>query len=641
MNLPLPLPALLAALFVIVLAARQMGEIFARFKLPLISGFLFVGIIVGPFVLDFVHDEDISRLLILDELSLAFIAFAAGAELELHVIQGYFRSIISIIGGQVVAVMGIGIVAIILIQDMVPFMATLPQAQVMAIALLGATIFVARSPSSALAIIKELRAHGPYTHKVLGATVLPDAIVIILFAASVSIAAVLIEGAAFNGGLLLFVMFEIVLDLGLGILVGLVLRAIMRLPSSLLRGALILLVGLGVFSLSTELHDYRLFSLPVGVFSEPLLICMTAGFFVTNYSRLGSDFQYVLEEMTPAIFLLFFTLVGLELELNVIVQSWTIVLILFAVRTIGIFAGSIGGTAIARDRSPENIFLGFGFIAQAGVSIGLAKEIGVEFSAWGAELATLSIGVIVLNQIVGPPLLKWAINRVGEAHTRAERQAFDGVHDVVIFGVKRQSVQLAHQLAAHDWQVKLVCVYPDASEGLDVSEIEIQSISQLSTAELQRLDLSQAEAIVSFLSDEESFRICEIAYEHYGVNTMVTVLNDRANFERFNELGVKVVEPKTAVVSLLEHMVRSPIGASLLLGMDARQDVVDIEVRNPDLHGIRLRDLRLPLEVLVLSVSRGKHTIVSHGYTRLRLGDKVTIVGSEEKLAEVMVRLEG
>ena len=42
------------------------------------------------------------------------------------------------------------------------------------------------------------------------------------------------------------------------------------------------------------------------------------------------------------------------------------------------------GTAIARDRSPGNAFLGLGFITQAGVSIGLAKEIGVisELGNW-------------------------------------------------------------------------------------------------------------------------------------------------------------------------------------------------------------------------------------------------------------------
>lgn len=635
-----PLIVLFTALFIIVLAARQMGDIFARFKLPLISGFLFIGIMAGPFVLDFIHEENIPQFLLLDELALAFIAFAAGAELDRHVVRGYFRSIISIISFQVIVVFAIGIVTFVLIQDLIPFMVGLPQKEVFAIALLGTTIMVARSPSSALAIIKELRARGPFTHKVLGATVLKDAVVIIIFAAAVSVAAVLVEGATFDIALLIFVFFEILLDIGLGIAVGLLSRVIMRFPNNLLKSSLILLLGLSTFVLSTTLHDFHLFSLPVGLFSEPLLICMTAGFYITNYTSVAADFQHLIEEMSPALFLLFFTLVGIELELDVIQEAWVIILILFFVRVVGIFIGSFAGAVMAKDRSASNAFLGFGFITQAGVSVGLAKEIGVEFGEWGAELATLSIGVIVLNQIVGPPLLKWAINKVGEAKTRAETPVFDGVHDVAIFGLTRQSVQLAYQLRGRDWQVKLVHV-PLETEPLpeaNITENGIKTIGEISLAELQTLDLAKAEAVVSFLPDEESFQLCELVYEQFGIKTMVALLNDRNHFDKFHELGVRVVEPQTAVVSLLEQFVRAPMGVSLLLGMDGRQDVLDIELRNPALNGLTLRELRLPLEVLILSVSRGEHTMISHGYTRLRLGDKVTVVGSPAKLAEVMVR---
>ena len=300
MDTVTPYIVLFVALFIVVLAARQMGDIFARYKLPLISGFLFVGILTGPFVLDFIHEQNVPQFLLLDELALAFIAFAAGAELELHVIRGYFRSIVSIITGQVVAVFAMGIVAFVLLQEFVPFMVGLPQAEVLAIALLGATIMIARSPSSALAIIKELRARGPFTHKVLGATVLKDAVVILIFAASVSVAAVLVEGAGFAPALLLLVVVEILLDIGLGLLIGQLLQLIVRLPYQALKSGLILLLGLAVFMLASALHDVHLFNLEVGFFSEPLLICMTAGFYVANYSNWQLIFSIPSKKWRPA-----------------------------------------------------------------------------------------------------------------------------------------------------------------------------------------------------------------------------------------------------------------------------------------------------------------------------------------------------
>lgn len=102
-------------------------------------------------------------------------------------------------------------------------------------------------------------------------------------------------------------------------------------------------------------------------------------------------------------------------------------------------------------------------------------------------------------------------------------------------------------------------------------------------------------------------------------------------------VGALIVEPGTAIVSLLDQFVRSPSAASLLLGMDG-QEMVDIEVRNPDLHGVHLRDLRLPQDVLLLSVRRNGAVLVSHGYTRLERGDQVTVFGSPESLENMMLR---
>lgn len=632
---------LFSALFLIVLAAQQMGGIFAKANLPLISGFLFAGILAGPFVMNFIPAERIPSFLPLDQLALAFIAFAAGAELEMHVIQGYFRSIISIISGQVVAVFAIGIAAFLAIQEMIPFMADLPQKEVLAIAVLGATIMIARSPSSALAIIKELRARGPYTHKVLGATVLKDAVVIVIFAASVSMAAVLIEGEDFNALLLLFVVFEILLDIVLGIGIGLLLRTMMSVRYQMLRSGLILLIGTGVFWLSTQLHDFHFFDLPVGLFSEPLLICMTAGFFVTNYTRVAAGFQHTIEEMSPYVFLLFFTLVGIELELDVLGQTWGIVLILVIVRLIGIFIGTYAGTVIARDPGPGNALLGLGFITQAGVSIGLAKEIGVEFHEWGPELATLSIGVIVINQILGPPLLKWAINRVGESHTRAASPEFDGVRDVIILGVEGQSLALARQLEGHEWNVKLVARNPEVLDNIREDSPEIHLLPELTVEGLRALDADRAECIVLLLPDDDNYRACELIYEEFGVDNVIVRLEDYSNFEKFQEFGAHVIQPGTAMVSVLEQFVRSPFAASLLMGIDPQEEIVEIEMRNSDLHGMEIRHIYFPHDVLILSISRRGNRLVSHGYTRLEYGDHITVVGSPDSIAEVIVRFEG
>ena len=119
---------------------------------------------------------------------------------------------------------------------------------------------------------------------------------------------------------------------------------------------------------------------------------------------------------------------------------------------------------------------------------------------------------------------------------------------------------------------------------------------------------------------------------------MIVRLQDHANFEKFHELGALVVEPATAMVSLLDQFVRSPFAASLLLGMDANELFMEIEMNNPNLQGRAIRDIHFPQDVLILSISRKGNRIDSHGYTRLELGDDVTVVGSADSLAEVEVK---
>jgi len=313
---------------------------------------------------------------------------------------------------------------------------------------------------------------------------------------------------------------------------------------------------------------------------------------------------------------------------------------LHLVPEVAIFLGSLAGGLIAGDPMRHNTVRWMAFITQAGVGLGLAKEVMVKFPEWGTSFATIIISVIIINQIIGPPFFKWVIHLVGESHQRAEEPIFDGTRDAIIFGLESQALALARQLYSHGWQVKIACNSVERMIDVTGTNIKVSPFTGLDLAMLNQLDARRAEAIVLLLSDEENYKICELAYEHIGTKQLVVRLHNRENFERFHALGALIVEPATAIVSLLDHFVRSPVATSLLLGMEENQDVVDLEVRNPALHGLALRELWLPLDCLVLSVHRGGHTLLSHGYTRLELGDWLTVVGAPDSLEEVLRRFE-
>lgn len=632
---------IIAGFVIIALASRQIGQFFTKAHFPLITGFLFTGIIAGPFILGLIPGEAIKKLHFIDQLSLAFIAFAAGSELYLKELRSRLKSIKWVTAGLVMATFTIGSMTVFMLSEFIPFMRDMPTVGRIAVSILGGAILVARSPSSAIAIVNELRAKGPFTLTVLGVTVVMDIVVIVLFAFNTSIADALLTGRKFSPDFIALVSAELLLSLALGYALWKILRFILsRHIKSVIKAGMILLTGYSVFLLSAEIRRIGHSLLPFEIFLEPLLICMVGSFLVTNYSNYRDEFRKILYDIGPPIYILFFTLTGASLALDVLAGTWLIAMALFFVRIAAIFIGSFVGGILAGDPMQHNRLGWMAYITQAGIGLGLAKQMASEFPDWGADFATVIIAVIVLNQIIGPVFFKWAINLAGEAHSRAETPEFDGVRDAIIFGLERESIMLARQLRSHGWQVKIASIKAHhIKENLN-TEFKICPISSPTLDVLHQLDAGKADAIVALLSDEENYQLCEIVYEHFGTKNLVVRLNDRGNFHRFQKLGALVVEPATAFVSLLDHFVRSPSATSLLLGMTENQDVIDFEIGNPDLHGVSIRDLRLPLDTIILSVRRGEHMMISHGYTRLEVGDWVTIVGSLESLEKVMLQFD-
>lgn len=633
---------LLIAFSLVVLASGQVGRYFTLARLPMISGFLLTGILAGPFMLDFVSNEVIQKLHFLDQVSLGFIAFAAGSELYLKELRKRFKSISWVTLGIVAGTFPLGCAVLFLLADYIPFMQDMSLPGRLAVAMLGGAILIARSPSSAIAVVNELRARGPFTRTVLGVTMASDVVVIVLFAINSSVADALLTGLGFSFELLLVLGIELTVSLFISYVLAQLLKLVLSLRvDRAVKTGFILLSGYGVFIFSDVIRTITHAKLPYEILLEPLLICLVGSFIATNYSYHRGEFRKILHEIGPAVYVIFFTLAGASLALDVLALVWPIALFLAVVRAGGIFIGSFCGGMLAGDPAQYNRIGWMTYITQAGVGLGLAKQVAGEFPEWGTPFAALMIAVIIINQLIGPVLCKLAIRRVGEAHPITEMTDAETVRKTIIFGLERQSIALARRLSSRGWHVKIATSANSFIEESAPADIEIVYIDKLNKEVLQHLGLEKVHTIVALLSDEENYSICRLATDHFGKKNLIVRLQNRANFDRFNEIFATVVDSGSAFVSLLDQFVRSPVAVSLLLGMEDSQGIEDIDVRNPDLHGMKLRDLALPLDALVLSVKRNNQVLISHGYIRLKTGDRVTVIGSPKSLKEVMLKFGG
>ena len=626
---------LLGSFFILALAARSIGQFVTRYNLPLISGFLLTGILIGPYVLGMVNKEELEQLRFVDEMALAYIAFAAGAEFYMAEVRSRIRPIATLMAALTLTVPFIGAWAAYQLFGLIPGLTGVERA---AAAMLAGVVLIARSPSSAIAVINELRAKGPFTQLVLGVTVITDVVVIVLFTIAFEVAVAWVHGRPINPAFLLLLTVEIAISVGSGYLLAKALRGLLgtRLHHWL-KAALLLAAGYSVFALSHWLALVSERHLGTTLTIEPLLAGMVASFLLVNYSGYRAEFGKLLEDLGPAVYIAFFTLTGAGLALDVLAHVWQIALALFAARLLGVFSGTFLGSLLAREPIKHALYGGFAFVTQAGVALGLTKKVADEFPAFGAEFAAVIVGLIALNQLVGPPLFKWALLGVGEAHPHG-RGGTEQPRNVILFGDDTQTAALARRLQNDGWGVKIAT--PDAVRAAELAQAGLAVVAYQSLDEetLNKLEAARADAVVCLLDDAENYRVCSRFYEDYGTDALVVRLSDREERERFERLGARVVDPSVAPVQLLEQFVRAPQATQLLLGFEKGQQVIDVELRDPALHGALLRELRLPPDTLVLAIHREGQAIVTHGYTQLRLGDKLTVMGSPESLRQVELK---
>ena len=631
---------LTASFLFVALAAKKIGQWFSQVGLPYITGYLLAGMVAGPFILDLIPEGASTQLRYIDEISLAVIAFVAGSELYLKEIRSRLKSITWVAGSVMLVSFILSGTALFFLTELIPFTQGMDVTSRTAVAILGSTILLALSPASTIAVIKEVRAKGAFTATVLGVTVTMDVVIILLFAVSVAIASALLTGLGFNISFVLLLLIDLVAAIAAGWLIGKLLQA--TLASNLhkyLKIAALLLIGFAVFAAAFWLVDFSHDNLPLEIHIEPLLVAMIAGFYVTNFTNFRDEFASLLHDVGPAVYVAFFTLTGVALKLDILLTTLPIALALFVVRASGIGIGSFLGGKAAGEPAEFNKYAWMGLITQAGIALGLAREVAVEFPALGDAFATLVISVVVLNEIFGPMFLKSALRRAGEANLPVTATA-DDVRDVLIVGIEAQSIELARQLQQANWQVILADTNRDHVERLsheDLSEHYLPAIDEEALAEL--ID-SSIDTVVAMLPDDaENLKVIELAKMKFGVKRPIVRPNDLAMSEQFTEFEALVIDPASAMVSLLNQSVRAPQSAAVLLQQDSGREMVQVTISNKDVDGVLLRDLRLPTDVLFLDLTRNGSSIVPHGYTRVQLQDEVTLIGKAESLEEATLKL--
>jgi hypothetical protein len=128
---------------------------------------------------------------------------------------------------------------------------------------------------------------------------------------------------------------------------------------------------------------------------------------------------HAVEQMGGIVFVVFFATAGAHLDLELLRNSWQIALTLCLVRAGSTLFAARLSSRLAGDPPVLKRWGWSSLVSQAGFALGLSVVIARAFPEFGDNFRSLAIATVAINEMVGPILFKFGLDRAGETHPEA------------------------------------------------------------------------------------------------------------------------------------------------------------------------------------------------------------------------------
>ena len=387
----------------LLLCAYFAGRVSSQLRLPKLTGYLIAGVVVGPFMLDLVTKEMTSSLRVVNGVATCILGLTAGSELNLERVKSFARPLRAVMLVSVVGSMLVIAGVIYLIRPLVPLFADLTSTQSIAVSALLGVALSPQSPAVVMALLAETRADGALSRFMLASVVVADLVAVVAYSIAATFAGVTIGGGVDPLGTVVSVSWELLGSIVFGVAIGMVIGGFLRTVGN---GASMfaLLICMIVAELGTRMH------------LDPLIVMLAAGIWLENFSRAdASKLLHGFESAQLPVFLVWFALAGTRLDLVQLTAVIGPVMIIAASRAGWHFLAT--RFAAERAGAPPEVsrHAWIGLVPQAGLSLAFLVVIPKAFPTFGPSAAVLLLGVLAVNQLVSPILLRSALVRSGEA----------------------------------------------------------------------------------------------------------------------------------------------------------------------------------------------------------------------------------
>ena len=397
------------------------GWVAGFLRLPKVTAYLLVGVLLGPSALECVGHRDIDLFEPLTKLAISLVLFNLGCSFPFARARRIFRRVVRLSWGEMSATFLLVFVGLSLL------------GQPWEIAALLGTLALATAPATTVLVLKESESEGPVTQYANAMVAVNNLVSIVLF--ELLFLALHFAGneppgsAAAQTNHLLLDVAELVRDLVGSIFLG-------------VAGGLIVSYGYGLVAAGRRLVmliSVIVLLLAICQLNEMpyLLTFLAMGVTVANASDQTRQILVELDRLTGLLCVVFFAVNGAELEPHKLVEAGMVGVGYIILRTSGKYFGTRFAAARGKETPAVRKWLGAALMAQAGAAIALSaiavqrtEEMGGLLHERCKSVQLLILGTVVVFEIAGPIMIRLAVIRAGEVPlAHAIRHAGPGLGD--------------------------------------------------------------------------------------------------------------------------------------------------------------------------------------------------------------------
>ena len=266
----------------------------------------------------------------------------------------------------------------------------------------------------------------------------------------------------------------------------------------------------------------------------------------------------------------------------------------------------------------------------------VATLFAVELQALGRpQEAGLLAGTVFLI------IFATVVLQAGLARQIAEYLEVSPMHTLII-GAGRVGLSLAERLERDGENVRIIDNDPEAVERARERGFTAVEGDGTDADVLDGADVAGSRAVIAVTPDDDvNLLVCQLAKTRFDVETVASRVNQPANVDAFESLGVRAIDLSMATAWSLENVLERPSLVRWMNELGRTGDVQEIEVTASDLVGKTIADVNAEIPdgcIVGLLTHTDGTTEVPTGDHVLREGDRVTFLGGSDAVDRAVKR---